>query len=275
MTDTAKIIVTYLPYLRRYARALTGSQARGDEYVRVCLETILAEPTRIVADGDIRLQLFSTFHDVWTVVQQAAPDAEPADGEPRRADERIRQGLATLPPIERQVLLLVSLEGFSYEDAGYILGLEEDEVRDYFAAARNEMQRQTAAAILIIEDEQVIAMDIARIVQEMGHRIVGTASREREAIQLAERERPALVLADIQLKDGDSGIDAVHEILKRIDAPVIFVTGFPERLLTGERLEPAFVVTKPFKPETLKAAVSQALSVDPPQAFKRRAAAKR
>jgi CheY-like chemotaxis protein len=123
------------------------------------------------------------------------------------------------------------------------------------------MQRQTAASVLIIEDEHVIAMDLARIVEEMGHHLCGTASREKEAIELAERTRPNLVLADIQLKDGDSGIQAVREILRRIDAPVIFVTGFPERLLTGEALEPAFVITKPFNPQTLKTAIAQALSL--------------
>ena len=61
--------------------------------------------------------------------------------------------------------------------------------------------------------------------------------------------------------NGESGIQTVREILRRIDAPVIFVTGFPERLLTGEDLEPAFVITKPFNPQTLKTAIAQALSL--------------
>jgi CheY-like chemotaxis protein len=123
------------------------------------------------------------------------------------------------------------------------------------------MQRQTATSVLIIEDEQLIAMDLARIVEEMGHRLCGTASRQKEAVELAERMRPGLVLADIQLQDGESGIQAVREILRKIDAPVIFVTGFPERLLTGESLEPAFVITKPFNPQALKTAIAQALSL--------------
>lgn len=258
MPDLSHELARQLPFLRRYARALTGSQERGDRYVRVCLETLLQEPERIRADQDPRLQLYSVFHDVWAVVQSVAPE-EVEDADP--GVDRLQQGLAALPAIERQVLLLVSLEGFSYEETGLILGLEREEVRELLHAAQEEMQRQTATSVLIIEDEQLIAMDLARIVEEMGHRLCGTASRQKEAVELAERMRPGLVLADIQLQDGESGIQAVREILRKIDAPVIFVTGFPERLLTGESLEPAFVITKPFNPQTLKTAIAQALSL--------------
>ena len=267
MNDLSHEIARHLPFLRRYARALTGSQERGDRYVRVCLETILEEPGRIVPDEDPRLQLYSVFHDVWAVVQSVAPED---DGDPDGAGgDSLQQGLAALPAIERQVLLLISLEGFSYEETAQILGIERDEVRLLLHAAQEEMQRQTAASVLIIEDEQLIAMDLARIVEEMGHRLCGTAARQQEAIEIAERTRPGLVLADIQLQNGDNGIQTVREILRRIDVPVIFVTGFPERLLTGEALEPAFVITKPFNPQTLKTAIAQALSLSRDQARQR------
>ena len=260
--ETASAIVTYLPFLRRYARALTGSQTRGDQYVRACLETLLAEPQRIDPQLDIRFQVFATFHDVWTVVQSTTttPDEYPEDEGEDSGPGRLQKGLATLPPIERQALLLVSLEGFSIADTAAILGLDEPEVQTLLDRARQDMQQMTSAPVLIIEDEQLIAMDIARIVQEMGHSVCGTAAREAEAIALAEKTKPSLVLADIQLKDGDSGIMAVREILKHVEAPVIFITGFPERLLTGEAVEPTFVLTKPFKPDALKAAIAQALT---------------
>jgi DNA-directed RNA polymerase specialized sigma24 family protein/CheY-like chemotaxis protein len=261
MNDHAHQVARHLPFLRRYARALTGSQERGDRYVRICLETLIEEPERIVAAEDPRLQLYGVFHDVWAVVQSVTSgDVTTDEAEPSGTD-RLQQGLAALPAIERQVLLLVSLEGFSYEEAGRILGLDRDEVRTLLHAAQEEIERQTATSVLIIEDEQLIAMDLARIIQEMGHRLCGTASRKQEAIELAERSRPGLVLADIQLQNGDNGIQTVREILRRIDAPVIFVTGFPERLLTGEELEPAFVITKPFDPQMLKTAIAQALSL--------------
>jgi DNA-directed RNA polymerase specialized sigma24 family protein/CheY-like chemotaxis protein len=257
MADLAEILLEQLPYLRRYARALTGSQSRGDEYVRVCVEAILEEPERI-DPSDSRAQIYRTFHQVWSVLRGA--DADEPLGSDATRQGRVRLGLANLAPVERQALLLVALEEFSFEDAGYILGLTEDEARNAYQSAREEIQQQASVPVLIIEDERLIAMDLSRIVEAMGHTVCAIADREEEAIEAAARTNPALVLADIQLKDGDSGIIAVQEILKRITVPVVFVTGYPERLLTGERLEPAFLVTKPFEEETLKVAIGQALS---------------
>ena len=256
MTDVSQEIVRTLPYLRRYARALTGAQESGDRYVRICLEVILQERDRMMAEADIKLAVFKMFHNVWHIFDKEVRDSAlpVAGGDPMRLQ------IAALPSVERQVLLLVSLEGFSIPRAAEIIGISADEASDKLLAARLEMQRETGASVLIIEDESVIAMDIAVIVRAAGHTVVGIAATEAKAIQLATEHRPDLVLADVQLKDGDSGIEAVQKILQVMDSPVIFVTGFPERLLTGDRLEPAFVITKPFDPETLKTAISQALS---------------
>ena len=91
----------------------------------------------------------------------------------------------------------------------------------------------------------------------------GRADAPRGGVPCQERGAgPGLVLADIQLADGSSGLDAVNEILTEIEVPVIFITAFPERLLTGEKPEPAFLITKPFRPEAVKAAISQALFFD-------------
>jgi CheY-like chemotaxis protein len=252
-------IVRLLPYLRRYARALTGAQSTGDEYVRLCLEAILAEPARIKNAADLRVELFAVFHDAWDIVDSAIPAAEggvEASG--------INRQLAALPSIERQVLLLVALERFSTSETARILDLEEADVVRKLDLARQELRRQASTKVLIIEDEPVIAMDIAGIVESLGHEVIGIAGRQAEAVELARKHQPGLVLADVQLQDGDSGIVTVQEIMQSMDAPVIFVTGFPERLLTGDRVEPAFIVTKPFDPETLKVAIVQALSFSTP-----------
>jgi CheY-like chemotaxis protein len=251
----ASAIVDHIPYIRRYARALTGSQRRGDSYVRLCLETILAEPERMA--GDAKLQLFTAFHDAWRAINVEQSDDEPGV-------ERIEHGLAMLPAIERQVLLLTSLEEFSVTQTASILGLSVEDTRELLEQARRDLRIESSLPILIIEDEPVIAMELARIVREMGHRVCGTAARQRDAIDLAKRTRPALILADIQLKGEDDGISTVGEILHSIHVPIIFVTGFPERLLTGDKLEPAFVIAKPFNPEALKTAIGQALTVVPP-----------
>jgi len=249
-------IVQRLPYLRRYARALTGSQAVGDQYIRGCLETLLQEPSAIKASGNLSVQLFRLFHRFADTVPTSTEDiARLADPVERRVGEK----LIALAPRDRQALLLVHQEGFSPAEAAEILGMSTAETTRHIDDAWASLKRQPTTRVLIIEDEPVIALDVAESVRSLGNTVTGVAARASEAIAMAKATPPGLVLADIQLKDGSTGIAAVHEILKSIDVPVVFVTAFPERLLTGEALEPAFVVTKPFDDTTLKVAISQAL----------------
>ena len=108
----------------------------------------------------------------------------------------------------------------------------------------------------------MIAIDIETIVQSLGHRVHGIARTHDESIALFRSGSPGLVLADIQLADGSSGLEAVNELLRLREVPVIFITAFPERLLTGERPEPTFLLTKPYQPDTVRATISQALFFD-------------
>jgi CheY-like chemotaxis protein len=85
------------------------------------------------------------------------------------------------------------------------------------------------------------------------------ARTHTEAIKLAGTKRPGLILSDIQLADGSSGLEAVNELLSSFEAPVIFITAYPERFLTGDRPEPAFLISKPFQPAMVSAVASQAL----------------
>src|SRR5690606_30206170 len=107
--------------------------------------------------------------------------------------------------------------------------------------------------------EPLIALEIEGLVSDMGHHVVGIARTRTEAARMAREKAPTLVLADVQLADGSSGVDAVNDILRGYDAPVIFVTAYPERLLTGERAELAFLVPKPYRHDMLRAVISQAL----------------
>lgn len=247
-------IASKIPYLRRYARALTGSQAVGDQYVRISLEMILERPERLPDQGDLQRDLFRLLHEVWTKV---SPEGMTAVGP--ASDTRMREVLGGLDGRERQVLLLVAVEGYAFADAAYILGIDENSARGLFNRAQADMMRQGSAPILIIEDEKLIAVDLQSIIEGMGHQVCGLAAGESEAIALAARSKPRLILADIHLKGGDSGIVAVRKILRGLDVPIIFITAYPEELLTGKAPEPAFVITKPFRPETIVAAVSQAL----------------
>ena len=256
MTDSLSAVAALIPRLRRHARLLSGSQQVGDEYVRICLELISAEP-RHVEDGPLALQLFRTFHQVWAAVATTLERDQPNrdDG----VEARLEQGLAALPSLQRRVLLLQVVEEFSTDEVAAILNLEPALVRALVAEAREELVKEVTVPVLIIEDEPMIAMELSRIVRTMGHTVAGVASRESSALAQAEKRRPGLVLADVQLIDDDNGIVAAQSILERFDVPVVFVTGFPERLLTGGRLEPAFVVAKPFDEDALKVTLAQAL----------------
>jgi CheY-like chemotaxis protein len=253
-------LAPHLPFLRRYARALTGSQVHGDNFVRATLETIVAQPDEFPRDVDPRLGLYRTFHAIWSSanIDEGQEPTMAIDGAEGIAHAR----LARVTPLSRQALLLTSLEGFSTDDTAYLIDATPEDVDSLVAEALAEIERQTHADVLIIEDEPIIAMDIESIVRDLGHNVTGVAVTRDEAIAQARKSPPGLVLADIQLADDSSGIDAVKDILAEFAVPVIFITAFPERLLTGTRPEPTFLITKPFQRATVKAAISQALFFD-------------
>ena len=239
----------HLPFLRRYVRALVGNQLAGDQYVRAALEAVLADPEILEIDSDaVRLSLFRMFHAFWNPLRNGA-DKPTSDGTP----------LDALPISGREALLLTAMEGFSVADAAIIIGRSTDVVAQDVADARVQIAAAIRSRVLIIEDEPIIAMHLGQMVESMGHEVVGMAMTRDEAVRMARAVRPDLVLADIQLADGSSGIDAVEIILVDFDVPVIFITAYPERLLTGERVEPAYLITKPFDPETVIATIGQAL----------------
>jgi DNA-directed RNA polymerase specialized sigma24 family protein/CheY-like chemotaxis protein len=255
-------LAPHLPFLRRYGRALTGSQQQGDKYVRATLAAIVAAPDQFPRDVEPRLGLYRIFQGIWNSANYDETGAESAGDTDSGQEGVARARLARITPMSRQALLLTAMEGFTPEDAAYLIEVTPDEVEQLVAEALREIEKQTHARVLIIEDEPMIAMDIETIVRDLGHEVTGVAVTRDEAVALAMEDRPGLVLADIQLADDSSGIDAVKDILAQFEVPVIFITAFPERLLTGERPEPTFLITKPFQRSTVKAAISQALFFD-------------
>jgi CheY-like chemotaxis protein len=169
------------------------------------------------------------------------------------------RNLGSIAPMPRQAFLLVSVEGFSEQDAARILDVTEPELKTLVDEAGREMAAHIATEVLIIEDEPLIAMDLQQMVERLGHRVAGIARTRSEALACAQTAEVGLILADIQLADGSSGMDAVNDLLDTFEVPVIFITAYPERFLTGERPEPAFLLSKPYQPSTVSALVSQAL----------------
>jgi CheY-like chemotaxis protein/DNA-directed RNA polymerase specialized sigma24 family protein len=253
-TDLASSIAENLPFLRRYARALTGSQPTGDRYAAATLEAILESSDELSAFHNTKIALFHAFHLVWA--SAGSPVGEPDT----RLSQSAQDHMVNLTPNSREALLLHAIEGFTESEIGVIMDIEPGEAADFIDIARKEMECSVMGKVMIIEDEAIIAMDISGIVDEVGHKVTGIARTRSEAVKLAANDRPDLILADIQLADNSSGIDAVNDILAQFDdIPVIFITAFPERLLTGERPEPAFLITKPFTEDQVRSAVSQAM----------------
>lgn len=222
------------------------------------LEALIADVSIFPEASNERIALYKTFAKLFTSIAIRVPQETPSSA----WEQRAAANLTAISPLPRQAFLLVAVEGFTDEEAAEILSVSENEFSALLSQASAEISRQVATDILIIEDEPLIAMDIEEMVEGLGHRVVGIARTHAEATAMFNKTRPRMVLADIQLADGSSGIDAVNEILASAAVPVIFITAFPERLLTGERPEPAFLVTKPFNPDMVKALISQALFFD-------------
>jgi DNA-directed RNA polymerase specialized sigma24 family protein len=251
--STSQTVLQHLPSLRRYARALTGSQASGDAYVVATVESLIASPKMLESASNSRVGLYRLFTKIWNSV--------PVNGKPDTGEIVLppEQHLTQITPRPRQAFLLVALEGFSEEDAAEVLDCDLATLRGLVEESGRELAAEIATDVLIIEDETFIAMDIEALVESLGHNVIGIARTHSEALALAKQKRPGLILADIQLADGSSGLDAVNELLATFEVPVIFITAYPERFLTGQRPEPAFLIAKPFQVAVVSAVVSQAL----------------
>lgn len=251
---------THLPYMRRYSRALTGSQDRGDFYVRAVLEALVADPSALPKLDSDKLSLYRMLSSIWA----SAHVEKIGDPDETSWEAAASEKLAALPPAARQAFLLVSVEGFKLDEAAQILEVDERQLGMLLETAAKDIADQVSTNVLIIEDEPMIALEIEDLVKSLGHGVTQVARTHADATEAYRKAKPGLILADIQLADGSSGIDAVNEILGTSEdvPPIIFITAYPERLLTGERPEPTFLVTKPFTPEMVKALISQALFFD-------------
>lgn len=244
----------YLPFLRRYARALCGSQRSGDNYVVAVLEAINTEPSMFDTTLDPRVSLYKSFSKIWNALPANLDNKENKS----IADMRIE----TISPLPRQAFLLRTIEEFSTQDVATILDTDEASVSTLLEDASKEIAEQVSTKVLIIEDEPLISMNIEDLVKSLGHTVIGIARTHQQALAVCEQTKPGIILADIKLADDSSGIDAVKDLLKEFDVPVVFITAYPDRLLTGERPEPAFLITKPFNSEIVKVVMSQALFFD-------------
>ncbi|HZZ62988.1 MAG TPA: response regulator [Roseiarcus sp.] len=251
-------VAPHIPFLRRFARALAGTQQGGDAYVVEALEAILAEPGCLEIELGPKVALYKLFLRNW----RNMPANNHVDSSSLGDEASAERNLAAITVEPRIAFLLNALESFNAKEVAQTLGCSEDEALELIDRAGREISAQIRTSVLIIEDEPLIAVDIRALVEQLGHEVTTIARTHEEAVRAAVKRRPGLILSDIQLADGSSGLDAVNEILGSLEVPVIFITAFPELFLTGQAPEPAFLITKPFTQDSVKAVIAQALFFD-------------
>jgi len=241
-------LIAHVPYLRRYALALTGDPTLGDSFVTQILNDAL-EAEDFISLEDPRLALYAALNELADAVA-----LRPAD-----SPHPVEAALASLPETDRRLYLLVSLEDLPLPDAAAVLGLSAEEGVERLTEARRRVRERLTATILIVEDDAIIAFDLAETVRGMGHVVCGIAPTMDEALSLAAGHTPTLALLDIRLAEGDNGIEVARELRRRSFLPVIFVTAFPDELAKRglEHLGP--VIPKPFTRDQIEQAITRAV----------------
>ncbi|PWC56831.1 response regulator [Azospirillum sp. TSO22-1] len=257
----ARQLQSHLPYLRRYARALTGATDRGDDLVTSCVEVAMMAPTRFGLDNDSRVPLYALLNLLFD-----EDGAEGAGGRPVPSPHPIERALSRLPEGERRVYLLVALEDLSLTEVGQVLHIAPAEAAQRLTTARNAVRNALTQRVLVVEDNPILALEIGTLVTDMGHVVCGTAANEREALELAEAERPTLALLDVRLADGDNGIAVARALRQQKALRTIFVTAFDDELLERDARHLGQVVRKPFTADAVRAAIARAVFMPTPVA---------
>ena len=115
--------------------------------------------------------------------------------------------------------------------------------------------------ILIIEDEQVVALDLRNLLKRLGHTPLGPAVTAGDAIRLAAETLPDLILMDVKLEGEHDGVHAATEITRHRLVPIVYITAYPEKFISGSSpmVHPFLCVAKPFSFATVEAAIRSAL----------------
>lgn len=240
-TAARRRIRAALPSMRRFGRALTGNQQLGDLAVLRVMEGLLTSRYEAVELNFGRASFYRlTLHELKALRGQHGVECF--------------ETIAT--PVIRQAQLLMYVEGFSCEEAAFILDVDSSEVSAN--AAPDTSDAIHSCNVLIIEDEPLISMQLETLVLQLGHRVAGLAVTAKQALKIYQNFTPDLVLSDVHLADGSSGIAAVDMMTSLPQNRVVFITAYPDRLLTGDRKEPVFLITKPFDVDAVKATINQA-----------------
>ncbi len=238
-----------LGVLRQLSRAAFADRLLGDELMRLTMARVALDPASSSASVD---DLAAAFIQSWRAASKGGRGASVPF-----SNASLAGALPPPPDDARLLLLLVDVLGFTPQEGGRILGVRAPlpMLRD----ARDALSVRNGAKAVIIEDDPLIAADLKAIVEELGVTVVGLARSAQEAITEITSARPEIVLADYNLEGRATGLDAIEAMQGEHDCPVVFITGYPDRVLQGDEVEPDFVISKPYTPENVRAAVVHCL----------------
>lgn len=239
-----------LGVVRQFSRAVFADRLIGDELMRMTMARVSIDPA---SSSSSVVDVMSAFLHSWRMAMQERP-ARPV----LFSDAALIDALPEPPDDARLLLLLVDVMGLSPQQASQVVGMDQDP-NQVLRAARQALKIDKKARAVVVEDEPLIAADIRGILERLGVEVAGEASSAEEAVKVAMNSKPDIILADYNLDGRNTGIDAVLEINENHDCPVVFITGFPDRVLQGDEIEPDFVISKPYTPENVRAAVVHCL----------------
>ncbi len=159
MQDFKNTLIENIPYLRRYARALTDNRRMADRMVQQCIDCA-TDLHQLIKNGqdnsrDQKIWLFSIFHNIYnefvaeqqTIIAKLSidmPDIEELAGMPER--DEYQRALAQLPLRQKQIFLLVSVEKFVYEEVCKIVNLPLGAILSLLHTARDSIAEQVYSA---------------------------------------------------------------------------------------------------------------------------------
>ncbi|MAW82727.1 MAG: hypothetical protein CMI63_21030 [Parvularcula sp.] len=243
-----------LRFVRQFARAVTSDQFLGDEIAAAALQRFDYSAVEGLPDRERQITVFRAFYDAWR-----SASAEGGAAFSNRSVLAARPFTAEPP---RQLVLLVDVIGLEIEKAAALIGVEPSEAKRLLSEERRRIAAtQVSGTALVIEDEPVIALEVAATLETIGLKVLATARTADDAIRLANKHRPDVVMADYDLGAGRTGLDAVREITSTLPVIAIFLTAYPDDVLSGDDYEPTFILTKPFDERALRAAIVHGLSL--------------
>lgn len=236
--------------LRQFCRLLTADRLFGDEIVAITL----AEDIPGENEAQKRVEAFKRLLSFWAMAYEARETA------PNFTDLSLLASAGAPPSKIQTALLLSDVLQMPEKDIAQILAPTDSSVTELVVTGRVMHASRAKGKTIIVEDEPVIASDLRYIVEQLGATVAGTAESADKAVDLITRNKPDLILTDYNLVDEKTGIDVVEESRKVHQCPVVFVTAFPEEVLSGRDGEPDVVIGKPYTLDGIKAAVVQSLT---------------